>query len=211
MKKVPTIFTLTIMAFSTFCALGQDSVKTEKIKEFYFSFANISNLSFSIKYKQQLINNIFFKTGAVNISADGKNNLINNGSNYTYAIYFLSAGLECGIEFHKTIKEKFTFFHGPNISFTYYLSISEYDYPPQPYYVSRKSITQIYYGGIPYTLGFLFQINNHFLLSTEINPGLFFAYSIYAQNPFPQYNYKDISANFRFANSNGLLSIVYRL
>ncbi len=201
---------MTILTISTFCAWGQDTTMTEKIKEYYLTLADISPVNISIKYKRQLKNRTFLKIGLVNISASGYSHNRNNPTSFNTSSFAFSAGLECGLEFRKTITKKFTFFHGPNISFTYNTSISQIDNPALPA-SQRKTITQTYNGGIPYTLGLLFHLNDHILLTAEINPELFYSYRTLDNKQNPQYNYIRSSIDLNFSNKYGLLSIAYRI
>lgn len=210
MTKFLKTIILTILCINSISTMGQDTTKTKKIKEYYFTLADISPLNVSIKYKRQLKNRTFLKIGLVNLSAHSSTSFSNASNSYPTRLFGYSAGLESGLEFRKAITDKFTFFHGLNLSFTYETSTNIMDNPTLPTN-ERRTVIQAYKGGISYTLGLLFKLNNHFLFSAEINPALSFTNSTrdYGQNP--SMNYTSISSDFLFANKNGLLSIVYRL
>src|SRR3989304_5966006 len=208
-KYLKTII-LTRVCISTICASGQDTTKTKKIREYYFALAEYSIVNISIKYKRQLKNKTFFKIGLVNLSASGNSYIPNNSLSYRTQDYSVSAGLESGFEFRRTISDKFAFFHGPNASFIYSIRISYVENPTLPQ-DQRKNTFQSYTGGIPYTVGLLFHLNNHFLFSAEINPGLFFTHQEADSGSYPSQNRTTYSADFRLANKNGLLSVAYRL
>ena len=195
MKTTFNTITVIFLTFSTFCAWGQDTTKTEKIKEYYLTLTDISPINVSIKYKRHLKNRTFFKIGLVNISVDSRNYYPNFPTSFPTHRLFFSSGLEFGLEFRKMITDKFTFYHGPNMSFTYQTSISKIDNPALPN-SQRKNITQTYNGGIPYTFGLLFNLNDHFFLSAELNPVLLFSYRTAKRGQNPEYDYKIISTNF---------------
>ena len=198
---------MALLTISTLSAFGQDTIKTEKkIKEYILTFADFSPINVSIKYKRQLKSRTFFRIGFVNLKARSTNYYPTNSTSFLTHYYDLSAGLECGLEFRKNITDNFTFFHGPNLSFTYSTNIDKSDNPALPL-SRRRSITQIYDYGIPYTFGLLFHLNGHFLLSAEINPALF----VYYKSPSPQYNVAIFSPSISFGNKYGLLSLVYRI
>jgi hypothetical protein len=210
MKIQLTIILLSILIFNSFCIVGQDSIKTIKNNEFFFALEDISPVNISIKFKHQLSKNIFYKIGLVNVAGSSNTSLPVNSNSFAIHYYNFSIGLQNGIEFRKKLSEKFSFFHGPNLSFSYKSNITKTENPAIPT-DERRDIIQSYIAGIPYTLGLLFQFNNHLLFSAEINPELSVKYSKarYGQNP--NFDSENISSNFLFANKYGFISIAYRL
>ena len=206
------IKTIILIAFtiSTISSSGQDTTKTKKIKEYYITLSGFSPLNISIKYKRQLRNRTFCKLGLVDLSFNTRSIFPGTPTTFPTSSTRYSAGIEFGIEFRKSKTEKFTFYHGPNLSFVYNTNINQSDNPALPI-DQRTNTTQTYNGGIPYTLGFLFRLNDHFLLSTEINPGLFITFKETDNGSNSLENYSSNSANFKFSNNNAFLSIVYRL
>lgn len=210
MKTVSRTITVIILTICTYYALGQDTLKTVKSREYFLTLANISPINVSIKYKHQLRKRTFFKIGLVDISANISNTYASTSTSFANNRISSSVGFECGLEFRKTMTDKFTFFHGPNTSFAYQTQISITQNPALPQ-SQRKTISQTYAVGIPYTLGLLFHLSNHVLFSAEINPGLFINFWIYDDGQNPKNNYKFSSASFIFTNKIGLLSIAYRI
>ncbi len=205
--KAVTVITLTIY---TMCAQGQDTSALEKIKEFYLTPLDISPISVSMKYKQQLKEMSFFKIGLVNLSVNSTTSYPTTSTSFVNRSLSFSAGMEFGLEFRKKISDRFTFFHGPNISFGYQTQVIKSDNPLLSKSQS-KSKSKTYIMGIPYTLGILFQLNNHFLLSSELNPGFFINYNEYNSGQDPFSNYTNISTNFNLTNKLGIISLAYRI
>ena len=209
MKFIKTII-LTMLSLCTIFSMGQDSSKTKKNKEYYIGPSDISPLDISIKYKLQLKNKTFFKIGLIDLSARSNSVRPDVSTSFPTSTYNYSAGIEFGIEFRKLKTDKFTFYHGPNINFTYNMAISNTDNPALPK-DQRESTNQTFNGGIPYTLGLLFQLNRHFFLSTEINPGIFITRTDRDNGTNSLVNFSTTSTNFSFSNNNAFLSIAYRL
>ena len=194
MKKTLKIITLTILTLCTISVAAQETPKAEKIKEYSLMLTNISPVNLSIKYKRQIKNKTYFKLGVIDISGSSNTNYPTLSSSYANHNSTFSLGMELGLEFRKQITDKFTFFHGPNVSFTYQTQITKTDNPVLTE-SQRKSTSKIYNSGITYTLGLLFKLNDHFLLSAEINPGIFDNYRTFDNGQFPQYNSKSDGGN----------------
>jgi len=201
---------LTAVLMSALFSTAQDTTKTTKISEYYIGLSNIVPLDISLKYKRQLKNNTFFKIGLINLSARTSATLPMSPTQYPSSHYAYSAGIEFGLEFRKQTTEKLTFFHGPNVSFRYSKNVLRQDDPALPVEQGERS-SQGYSARIPYTLGFLFQLNEHFFLSTEINPGLLVSVSEVDYGPNSFSNSTSTSASFNFSNNSSFLSIAYRL
>lgn len=193
-----------LLTFSTFTSFAQDSTKSEgKIREYSLALSNLSPLNVGIRYKKQLKDKTFFKIGLVNLNASVNNWDPNLSTNFPYHIYNLSVGVEFGLEFRKSLTDNFTFFHGPNLNLSSASRFSKAKDPSAPL-TKLKTISQIYNVGVPYSLGILLHLKGHFYMSAEINPGLFFTYTKLENGGevyFP---------SIGFANSYGLISLVYR-
>ncbi|MBA3704932.1 MAG: hypothetical protein H0W84_03235 [Bacteroidetes bacterium] len=213
MKIIYKTITLTILTISSLFASGQETVKPEnpkKIKEYFVSLSSFIPLNISIKYKRQLRTKTFLKIGLVDLA--GSSTAYSQGLSSTYPIYntSYSIGLECGFEFRKSLNEKFTFFHGPNLSYTYQTQISKTDNPAL-LVNQRESVSQTFIGGALYTVGLLYQFSDHFLISAEINPSVFYSFRIFENGQSPEYNYTNNSIYFSLSNKFGIVSIAYRL
>ena len=210
MKTKQKIISIAILTICSHFAWGQEVPKTDKTKEYFLTLANVSPVNVSIKYKRQLRKRTFLKIGLVDISGNSSSNDPSMSSSYSSQSLSFSAGLEVGVEFRRSVNDKFTFFHGPNLNFTYQKQISETNNPTLSS-SQRKTVSQNYTGGISYTLGLSFKLNDHFLLSAEINPGVYNSVRTIDNGQYPQYNDTNNSANFSFSNKYGFLSIAYRI
>lgn len=211
MKKLFLISTAVSFLTVAHGQTAQDTIKTEKkVKEYYLGFTDIAPLNVSITYKRQLSKKTFFKIGLISLSASNYNSIPDNSTSYITHSFNYGAGLNIGLEFRRALTDKFTFFHGLNLSYTFSQSISETENPALPVN-QRKTTSQRHTGGLPYTFGLLFNLNNHFLFSAEINPGLSINYSTLDNGQNPQFNYTSTSAVFNLDNRQGFLSLVYRL
>lgn len=207
MKKILETITVTSLSLMTICALGQDTVKTGKLTEYFLTFNSPINISMT--FKRQLKNNTFIKIGLINNSANSYSTYPNTITSFFGSSLSFSSGLNFGFEFRRIITDKFAFFHGPNASFTYQANIFKIDNPALPE-KKRKTITQIYNFGIPYTLGLVYQLSSHFFISAEMNPELFLSYGTLDDRPNPENNYKYMSGAINYRNNIGIVSIVYR-
>jgi hypothetical protein len=196
MKRfLPFLFFLSFI--TPIVAQTEDRATAEKNKEFFLSFTDFSPLSISIAHKRQLKNNAYLRFGLVDMSLQTSSNFSKNSirSSISYSV-----GMEAGVEFRKLVTENFTFYHGPSVSATYGNNISRIDT------LAIASVqSPSYTGAIPYSLGMLVKLNDHFLLAAEINPGITITY-----RKFSSSNY-NISTDFSFSNRFALLSLAYRL
>lgn len=195
MKKT---FIISVCVFFTisFFAKGQDDT-TGKTKEFFLSINDFSPVSISIAHKRQLKNNTFIKFGLVDLSLKTSSYISKNAIRSTISY---SIGIEGGAEFRKPVTENFSFYHGPGISITYGNSFSRIDTLALP------AVQNPYYtGSIPYSLGMLIKIRDHFLISGEINPGVTIRYNKFSGTNF------NVSTDLNFSNRFAILSFVYRL
>jgi hypothetical protein len=194
MKK--TVISAFAFALSL-ASFGQDSTKT---KEIHLSIADFSPTNVHLKFKKQMGEKSFYKLGLVNMSLQKYSPKTADTVSVPISSFRYSGGLEFGVEFRKQLAEKLCFFHGPNLSFNYNKGV--YSSTPD----QGESTYQSYRLSIPYTLGFLYNLNSNILLGAEVNPSL--SYSHHKQeNPN-----KNITANgidFGFNNSL-LMSLVYR-
>lgn len=192
-----------------FFVSSQESTET-KIKEYFFTPLSFSPINVSITKKQQLKNNTFFKIGLVNLSTYRESQIPYSHNYFPTSLTYFTAGIRFGLEFRNSITDKFTFFHGPNVNLRYGATIRKVANPAIPER-ERRSVSQNYAIGIPYTLGFLFNLNSHFLLTAELNPEISVFYNINDFGPGSNINHKIFTTKFGFSNQFGILSIGYRI
>lgn len=194
-------------------AFAQDTVKnTPRINELSLSLNNISPISIGIDYKRQIGTKTFFKLGFVNLSATNKAN-DNYYSTFKRTVSDYSAGLSIGLEFRTPINDRVSFFHGPNLSYSYY-NFKEDIIDPNEFNSSAVA-RQSHYISLPYNFGFLFQIRNHFFIGLQANSsvGVSFidaSYKFPDLSPRKNYDEKSINYDFSIVNTNGFLNFVYR-
>lgn len=194
MKTTQKAILIAVIIFGSLTGFAQDTVKTKKIREYHLSVNDFSPLNVSIKYKRQLKNNTFFKVGLVNLSGN-----IAGTSNSGYYNTSASVGFLVGFEFRKPITDKFTFYHGINLGCSYHATVYET--------ASKTLITENRSLQVPYTLGLLFRLNDHFLLSAEINPGINFVHHGNYNGISTTYNF---SSGLNFGTNYGHLALAYR-
>ena len=204
MKTLCILFTVLILLVSSLTSAAQDSIKSEeKTREYVLSFQSFAPFTIGIKYKRQLKNKMFFKIGLVDLSGFSSSNKPSAPTNPT-SVFSISGGLGFGLEFRKIITNDFTFFHGPGLNVSFSTSISKIDDPTLPPDDARRVLQQNS-TGVNYGAGLLFHLKNHFYLSAELSPSL--TYSKTKDNK----NNETYNINFSLRNTNGLISIVYRL
>jgi hypothetical protein len=211
MKKLFLISTAVFFLAVAHGQTAQDTIKTEKkVREYYLGFTDIAPLNVSIRYKRQLSKKTFFEIGLIKLSASIYNSIPDNTTSYITHSFNYGAGFNTGLEFRRALTDKFTFFHGLNLGYTFNQSIAETENPALPVN-QRKTLLQQHGGWLSYTFGLLYKLNNHFLFSAEINPGLSINYITFDNGQNPHLNYTSTSADFNLDNRNGFLSLVYRL
>jgi hypothetical protein len=174
---------------------GQD-LTSEKNRELYLTLADFSPLNIHLKYKKQIKEHTYLKFGLVNLSGShSKSSSDNSVSSY-------SAGIEMGIEFRKTLTNEISFFHGPNIRYTYQMTTNKFN-------ADQKNSIENHGISIPYSLGILYNLTSHLLLSAEINPSLTFSHA-QVKNDQILPNSTSNGVNFSLDNRYGSLSLVFR-
>lgn len=192
--------TLSILIFSA-TTLAQDSSATAKtstrknITEFHFAVANINPVNVQIKYKEQIAKKTFFKLGLINMMYSQSHQHSPNGSWVRSSE--TSLGIEIGLEFRSNLNEAICFYHGPNVSLTNQSSVSRILIPA---IVARQ---ESYTLAIPYSLGMLIHLKNHFYFSGEINPGV--SYMISRSGTYSE------KITVGFTNNFALVALAYRL
>ena len=187
-------------------AFGQEP-STTRNNEFYLTLADFSPLNVHLKYKKQIGARTYLKFGLVNLSASRTEFIPNGGAVSTRTTY--SGGLEIGIEFRKELTEKLTFFHGPNIRYSYQATIEKMNVP----ITDDKTTTDVHIASIPYSIGVLFNLTPKLLLAAEINPSVNFGQT-QVRNTSGSLTYTGTTTtnfNFAFDNRFGLLSLVFRI
>ena len=212
MSKI--VITLSLF-FCVFTNLKAQVITEPKIKEYYFHIPlplNFSSIPIDFEYKKQMQKNRFLKLGFFSLYSNYNNNktvYVNNGG-YTYqaSTKVLSGGINVGLEFRKSLGDNLTFYHGPNISLSYYnINIKPNNgniYDPK---ISKQETYSI---SIPYTFGLLFKINNHLLIAGQINPSVYVSQDNQTNLNQNFILNKNQSASIGFDNQLGSIAIVYR-
>ena len=207
MKKI-------VMAFVIFTnvAFAQDTLKTTpKIKELGITLNSILPISGSLTYKKQIGAKTFFKLGFVNLSASNRTDE-NSDGNFKKKFSNYSAGLSVGLEFRIRINDRVSFCHGPNLSYSYYNSKLETKDLIDPLYsIIRTRQTNSFF--IPYNFGFLFKINNHFLIGIETSSSATVDFINVKNKPLPspnQPNGKLTNFDFSIKPDKAFLYFTYR-
>lgn len=207
MKKQIVYFLILLSCISK-SIIAQDSTKT-KIKEYYLTFASFSPFNIQLQFKKQVAKKTFFKLSLVNLSYNESHFSGSNSGQISTSSITYSGGLQLGLEFRKHLTKKFSLYHGPNLRATYDLSISR-NYNPMIPQQQQKNTTQTLQGAIPYTLGLLFNITDHILIASEINPSIRYDYSWYTDGQNSDKNFGTNRINIGFDNRFATISLVYR-
>lgn len=206
MKKILILF---VLITNILC--GQDTTKTKvKAKEYYLTFADFSPFTIHLKYKKQIRQKSYFKLGLINLSGSYNEQGQRNPLTSPMATTNYSGGLQIGLEFRKTLSNKFTLFHGPNVNYTYQKSIYRTLDPTIPT-SQQKDIFETHTASIPYSLGILFNLTTNILISAEINPSINLVTNSSRKGQNSLSNTYSNSLNFSLDNRYGLISLVYRL
>ncbi len=209
MKKLIIPF----IALLVFCTqLEAQESSTPKTKEYCFALpvpTDLSNLQLGFDYKVQLKNQTFLKLSALSLSFTDQVNDPTSSSEYRRESLAYSGGIGCGLEFRKELTDKFAFFHGPNIGFRYNYDTHTNNDPSLDLY-SRKRSTQSMHYWVSYTLGFMYSISSHFLVSAQMYPGVFFTTSQHKYELIPSQNYNSMTAGLSMSDNIGGISLIYR-
>jgi hypothetical protein len=207
MKRIVMAFVLL-----TNVAFAQDTVKTtQRINELNLTPYGIWPFSIGMDYKTQIGSKTFFKIGFINLSATNKTD-DSYGGNIKRTTVDYSAGLSIGLEFRIPVNDRVSFYHGPNLGYSYD-NLKEEMIDPN-LYNSRESTQQSHSFSLPYNFGFLFKINNHFLIGIQGNSSVGVSFidtdNIYPHYPSNNYNRKSINYNLSIVDTDGFVDFVYR-
>lgn len=200
--KITLIFLINAFVFCSDLSFGQDSTGSVTTKEYVMTLSRIAPMNFSFKYKRQLLEKIFLKVGLIDLEGTRITTIPARPDFFPTHYTTISAGIELGVEFRAALSEKLTFFHGPNIFFTDQILIQEIYNPALPS-SSRIVITNNYIFGLPYTVGAMIRIHDHFSISGELNPGFRVSYKSGSSGNV-------ITSNFSLTSSSGIMSLVYQ-
>ncbi|PKP04152.1 MAG: hypothetical protein CVU11_05985 [Bacteroidetes bacterium HGW-Bacteroidetes-6] len=209
MKKLIIPF----IALLVFCTqLEAQESSAPKTKEYCFTLpvpTDLSNIQLGFDYKVQLKNQTFLKLSAFSLSFTDQVNDPGSSTGFRSEYLSYSGGIGCGLEFRKNITDKFTFFHGPNIGFSYDYTAYTNDDPSVVLNLRKNSLQSIHYS-VSYTLGFMYSISSHILVLAQMNPGIFLATTENKFDLIPVQNYNSIIAGLNISDNIGGISLVYR-
>lgn len=192
--------------------LSAQESETSKTKEYCFSLPfpqNINHITIGFDYKVQLGQSTFLKLSTFDLAFSYSKSNPSSSTNYPTSIISYSGGLGAGLEFRKELTPSFTFFHGPNIGYSYSNMTNATSNPV--YDVNhRKMIAQTNNAAFSYTLGFMFKMSNHVFIAAQINPYAGITFYDLNNTMDPGQNYKSTGFDFGFTDNIGSLSIVYR-
>src|SRR5436190_12082665 len=116
MKKTKHIVLLGIFCAISGQLMAQEEVAPAgKIREVYLSTSSLTNLIFSVQYKQQLKGSEFLKIGFTNLFMSRNEMLPSNTGQLKTATTNLNGGTVLGLEFRKDLGSRLTLFQGPNV------------------------------------------------------------------------------------------------
>lgn len=200
MKILPVFVMFIYLSFFSSSASAQDTLQ-RKAREYHFTLTNIAPATVGFKFKKQMRGERYIKLGLIDLSGARSTN-ISPSSGSAYITFGLSGGVLGGIEFRRALSERFTFYHGPNLSFTYGANILTIKDPA----FTDRYIEGNFAAGVPYSLGFFYSINDHLLLSAELNPGVTLHYT----SPLRGDAYM-VTTLLDLGTRNGIVSLAYRL
>jgi hypothetical protein len=205
MKKIVIAFVI-----YTNVAFAQDTLKTTpRITELGVTLNSILPISGSLNYKKQIGAKTFFKLGFVNLLAFNRTDE-NSVENFKEKFSIYSAGLSVGLEFRTKINNRVSFCHGSNLAYSYYNSKEE----KKGSTIINSTITrQTNSFSIPYNFGFLFKINNHFLIGIETSSSATVDFINVKNKPLPspnQPNGKLTNFDFSIKPDKAFLYFTYR-
>lgn len=201
-----SIFLAVITSFFTYFISAQDSTLTKK-NELYFTVADINPVNIHLKYKRQLRETTYWKVGLVGLSAYSNSQKTGYPFSSQTTNKGYSAGLESGLEFRKILSPRFAFFHGPNIRYEFLYGASVLE-EGNPIFSETKITVLTNRLSIPYTLGFLMNVTDRFLLAAEINPSVTYGISTNKTNGNSMSDTRNLG--FGFDTRLVLFSLVYR-
>jgi len=105
-----------------------------------------------------------------------------------------------GFEWHKNISQKLYFYYGIDITFFYFLTVTESKYSRDPSVTVKKSNKDIY-GGLAPVAGLKFTLNSRISFSTEVLPMVLFYYRL-QETTYSDPNYFDRNRNTKTTGIN---------
>ena len=192
--------------------LSAQESETSKTKEYCFSLPfpqNINHITIGFDYKVQLGQSTFLKLSTFDLAFSYSKSNPSSSTNYPTSIISYSGGLGAGLEFRKELTPELTFFHGPNLGYSYSNNTITSDNPAYSLN-NRKTITQTHNAGISYSLGLMLKVFNRIYFAAQLNPSAALHFTEYENRMYPAQGYKSTTAAFGFSDEIGSVSIIYR-
>ena len=214
MKKLTLLLALSMCLTQISIVHAQDST-SKRIKEIYLGVSSLSPLFVTFKFKQQIGKKLFVKM-ALNDLTVSYNESYYSGSNSTNSVFsktkHYSIGAATGIEFRRHLSERFTCFHGPGVSGRFYRNYDEAESASIPGSGLQSNAIENWSFGGNYSIGLLFKVNKHFLLSTEVGPGVYYSKSISTRynDVTLQYDKNNGSSMYYSFSGSTYVTLVYR-
>lgn len=183
MKETPLVF---IFIFSIlFTSLGQN--EQEVVNEIHL------NSSLGLTYKRTLDEKSLLVLGFPEL-------MVRKADPSGFKGFSTAFGI--GLEFRRAINREVTFFHGPNFELSYGgSSIEGFASTYKARIVSFR---------LPYTIGTLFQINEHLLMSTQLYPNISYGYVRQSGTGGFAVNQTEYNFDFGILNFRGVMALIYR-
>ena len=189
-------------------SIAQEVYTPEKKEvECLLSVSGFQPITSSLSYKRQIKKQIFLKIGLINLNySNSDRSIVNSTSKST--LVSMGAGFLGGIEFRKPLNQAFTFFHGPNIGFSYSYSkqIVPSSISNEWFVIAQRGTPQIVY-----SVGLLTKITEHFYFAVELNPAVSYSQEYINVKNSPGSNSLNTSFDINFGNKNATLSLVYKI
>lgn len=193
-----------ILSATFLFAQEQNAIKPDKRKELHLRITDFSPFRIGFDFKLQLKPKGFITVSLVDLGFNQEKIRPNTSTRFPEETFSIRSGIQIGYEFRKEFKEKFTFYHGPNIAYIY-------DYNKRvngnPSIEFKTTTTHTHSVRIPYNIGIMYQLHKNILLSAQLSPSFSFRTSM-------NKNGTDTIANniynFGFANYAGTLAVVFR-
>lgn len=117
-------------------------------------------------------------------------------------------GVGVGYEWRKDLNDKFAFYHGPNLVYSYYYNLLRNDNPSLT--LEGRKIEKHQHGfRLPYNVGVLYKLSKNFLITAQLSPSVYTIFSnTKTSNENLTYNHK--SFGFRFDNLAGTIGLAVR-
>lgn len=172
--------------------------------EIHLRINSFSSFNIGISYKRRLKENRFLVLSATNLAYSFNRVTPEDTFNFPTSRQIANVAFEIGYEFRNKLSEKFVFYHGPNVNYSFRLTLNVDENPNIIIPETSEYRQSIHSISLPYNIGLMYFFSKNFFVTAQLRliPSINFA----ATND-RGIKTNEIGSGFNFNNAAGIIAI----